>query len=157
MDLTRNEGVTDSDQLRSPEEVGRHVGRRLPGCFTGLLVGLVIMSFGLAMLERFVPALVLSFAGVVVAVAMSRPYASVGEKRWGVRAPDTVEMLLRDLQMIRLKEPDFRIRLPQDSPLSDRLLHEALYILKWGGNFLLVASLAAAMYSAMVALEIVAQ
>jgi len=128
---------------------------RFPGCLTGILVGIILMSVVLSWLERILPTLVLCLGGMVLGIGLTRLYALLGERRWGNATPDTVQMLANDLGMFRLRAPDYRVRLPRGAPFSERALHEAVYILKWSGNLLLVSSLAVLMYSIMTALGIV--
>ena len=131
------------------------IGSRLPGCSVGIIFGIALMSLAIAWLEGLLPPLALSLGGVVFGVSLTRVYAVVAERRWGAEVPDTVQMLVADLRMVRLRSPDYRFQLLKTAPLSERALHEALYVLKWIGNVFLIAGLGAAMYLVMVALGFV--
>ena len=122
---------------------------RLPGCLTGVFMGLFVFAWGMATFERVLPTVLMYFGGAVTGILLTRQYAIVGERRWGAKAPDGVQMLATDLRMLRLRAPDHRLRLPQGAPIQERLLHEALYALKWAGNFVLIVTIAAAMYQVM--------
>jgi hypothetical protein len=136
------------------EDTSAAIGVRLGGCLIGFLLFVVLLSLP-DILQLTPPPLVTSLIGVVLGVACVMLYSMIARRRWGVSAPDVVQMVGRDLGSIRRKElRDYRLRFGKGWSWRERALHELLYAVKWLGHLLIFAGLGSAMYRLMVRLGI---
>ena len=98
-----------------------------------------------------VPSVVLAAVAIVLGVGCVTIFRRAMASRWGITSPDVVQLLGHDLGGIRrLRLDDYRLVLPKPTSPRDRLLHEALYSLKWIGHLLIFSGLGFVLYRIMV-------
>jgi hypothetical protein len=148
---------SDDEHAPDPriEERGKGFGFRALGC----LVSFVAFSLLLAlpdMLGLRVPAIPLALVSLAAGVGCLTIYVRAVRSRWGVESPDVVQLLEHDLKSLGMKHlDDFRLRHATDWPMRERLLHEALYTVKWLGHLLVFAGAGWLIYQLMLLAGIV--
>ena len=140
-----------SDVGRGVElDSSRDVLRRSPGCL--LAVVLFVILFTVADLASgAVPGIIVSILGVALGLGALVLYRRIVAARWGIRPPDPAQLMAGDLtSMTSRSAHDFRLSLPQRTSFGERVLHEALYALKWLGTLLVFAGVGTVVYRVVV-------
>jgi hypothetical protein len=131
-------------------DTSRDVLRRAPGCLLAFVLFVILFTVADLALGA-IPGIILSVVGVALGFVVLLLYGRVVATRWGINAPDPVQLMAGDLTSVRRRSAhDFRLKLPPRAPMGDRILHELLYALKWLGTLLVFAGLGSVLYRVMV-------
>jgi hypothetical protein len=149
--------LPDLAPKRSPpvDELAGNILPRVPGCLVGFLAFIFLASLPETLGLR-IPGVPLALASLGAGVGCLTLYVRAVRRRWGVDGPDVVQLLERDLVSVRRRRiDDYRLRLDSDWPMRERLLHEALYTVKWLGHLLVFAGAGWLIYQLMLLAGIV--
>ena len=137
------------------EQRGRGFGFRALGCLVSFVAFIFLLSLPEALGLR-VPAIPLALVSLAAGVACLTIYVRTVRSRWGIESPDVVQLLEHDLMSVGMRRlDDFRLRPAGDWSMRERLLHEALYTVKWLGHLLVLAGAGWLIYQLMLLTGIV--